>query len=191
MLQTIMELHTPRLLLRQWRDSDLAPFAALHADPRVMACFPATLSREASDALAQRCRDLIAARGWGLWAVTLRDNGAFIGMTGLHVPDAQLPCSPCVEIGWRLAFDYWGKGYAQEAAQAALRDGFTRLRLPEIVSFTALPNVRSSALMARLGMRREHATFEHPALPPGHRLRTHCLYRLTRAEWCAREGITP
>ena len=190
-MQATLPLETPRLLLRQWRDNDLAPFAALHADPRVMACFPATLSREASDALAQRCRDLIAARGWGLWAVTLRDNGAFIGMTGLHVPDAQLPCSPCVEIGWRLAFDYWGQGYAQEAAQAALRDGFTRLRLPEIVSFTALPNVRSSALMARLGMRREHATFAHPALPPGHRLRTHCLYRLTRAEWCAREGITP
>lgn len=186
-MQEIMELVTPRLVLRQWRDSDLAPFAALNADARVMAYFPASLSRDASDAMARRCRGLIAERGWGLWAVALRDNGAFIGMTGLHIPAAQLPCSPCVEIGWRLAFDCWGQGYAQEAAQAALQAGFERLQLPEIVSFTALPNRRSSALMARLGMRREAATFEHPALPPGHALRTHCLYRLTRAEWCARE----
>lgn len=190
-MPAILQLETPRLLLRQWHESDLAPFAALNADPRVMACFPSILSREGSDAMAQRCRDLIAGRGWGFWAVSLRENNVFIGMTGLHIPDAQLPCSPCVEIGWRLAFDYWGKGYAQEAAQAALQAGFVRLQLPEIVSFTAVPNVRSSALMARLGMRREAATFAHPALPPGHRLRTHCLYRLTRAEWCAREGITP
>ncbi|APA70990.1 GNAT family N-acetyltransferase [Janthinobacterium sp. 1_2014MBL_MicDiv] len=189
-MQEIMELVTPRLLLRQWRDSDLAPFAALNADPRVMEYFPSTLSREASDAMARRCGDLIAGRGWGLWAVALRETDRFIGMTGLHIPDAQLPCSPCVEIGWRLAFDYWGQGYAQEAAQAALRAAYERLQLPEIVSFTALPNRRSSALMARLGMRREAATFEHPALPPGHALRTHCLYRLTRAEWCAREGVT-
>ena len=187
-MQEIIELETPRLLLRQWRDSDLAPFAALNADPRVMEFFPATLSREASDAMAQRCRSLIAGRGWGLWAVTLRENNAFIGMTGLHVPEAQLPCSPCVEIGWRLAFNYWGQGYAQEAAQAALQAGFARLQLPEIVAFTALPNGRSSALMARLAMRREPATFEHPALPPGHRLRTHCLYRLTRAEWQKQGG---
>ncbi|PJC96885.1 GNAT family N-acetyltransferase [Janthinobacterium sp. BJB1] len=189
-MQEIMELDTPRLLLRQWRDSDLAPFAALNADPRVMEFFPSTLSREASDAMALRCRSLIAGRGWGLWAVALRENNAFIGMTGLHIPAVQLPCSPCVEIGWRLAHDYWGQGYAQEAAQAALQAGYERLQLPEIVSFTALPNVRSSALMARLGMRREQATFEHPALPPGHRLRAHCLYRLTRAEWCARGGDT-
>ncbi|AYM78800.1 N-acetyltransferase [Janthinobacterium agaricidamnosum] len=187
-MQAIIELATPRLLLRQWRDSDLAPFAALNADPRVTAYFPTALSRNASDAMARRCSGLIAGRGWGLWAVTLRENNAFIGMTGLHSPDAQLPCSPCVEIGWRLAFDYWGQGYAQEAAHAALQVGFERLQLPEIVSFTALPNVRSSTLMARLGMRRDAATFEHPALPPGHALRTHCLYRLTRAEWGAQEG---
>ena len=190
-MQAIMELATPRLLLRQWRDSDLAPFAALNADPRVMACFPATLARKDSDALARRCGSLIAQRGWGFWAVTLRENDAFLGMTGLHVPDAQLPCSPCVEIGWRLAYAHWGQGYAQEAAQAALRAGFVRLQLDEIVSLTAVPNVRSSALMARLGMRRDARTFEHPSLPDGHRLRTHCLYRLTRAEWAAKEGSTP
>ena len=190
-MQATLPLETPRLRLRKWRDSDLAPFAALNADARVMACFPAPLSREASDAMVQRCRRLIAERGWGFWAVALRDNDACIGMTGLHVPDAPLPFSPCVEIGWRLAFDHWGKGYAQEAAQAALQAGFIALHLPEIVAFTAVPNLRSSALMARLGMRREAATFEHPALPPGHRLRTHCLYRLTRAEWVAKEGIAP
>ena len=187
-MQEMIELTTPRLLLRQWRDKDLAPFAALNADPRVMAFFPSPLSREASDAMAQRCSSLIAGRGWGLWAVTLRENNAFLGMTGLHIPDAKLPCSPCVEIGWRLAFDYWGKGYAQEAAQAALQAGFMRLQLQEIVSFTALQNTRSSTLMARLGMRRDAGTFEHPALPPSHRLRAHCLYRLTRAEWLHKQG---
>ncbi|KAB8049023.1 GNAT family N-acetyltransferase [Janthinobacterium rivuli] len=190
-MQQIMELVTPRLVLRQWRDSDLAPFAALNADPRVMACFPAPLARDASDAMARRCSGLIAERGWGFWAVALRENDACIGMTGLHIPAVELPCSPCVEIGWRLAFDYWGQGYAHEAAQAALQAGYERVQLPEIVAFTALSNLRSSTLMARLGMHREPATFEHPALPPGHHLRTHCLYRLTRAEWCAREGITP
>jgi RimJ/RimL family protein N-acetyltransferase len=187
-MQEIMELVTSRLVLRQWRDSDFAPFAALNGDPRVMAYFPAALSREASDAMAKRCSGLIAERGWGLWAVALRENDAFIGMTGLHIPAVQLPCSPCVEIGWRLAFDYWGQGYAQEAAHAALQAGFARVQLPEIVAFTALPNLRSSTLMARLGMCRDVDTFEHPALAPGRALRTHCLYRLTRAEWCAQEG---
>lgn len=179
-------LETPRLLLRQWRDADYAPFAALNADPAVMEFFPEPLERSASDALAHRCRALIEERGWGVWAVELKSEGHFIGSTGLHVPAADLPCSPCVEVGWRLARAAWGKGYATEAASAALRFGFTVVALPEIVAFTALGNVRSQAVMERLGMRRDQNTFQHPAVPEASQLREHCLYRITRQEWLAK-----
>lgn len=174
---------TERLRLRQWRVADLAPFAALNADPRVMAFFPATLDRKASDAMADRCQSLIAERGWGFWAVERKESAQFIGFVGLHIPVPELPFSPCVEIGWRLACEYWGKGFASEAAQEALRVGFKLLDLPEIVSFTATGNVRSRAVMARLGMREASDTFEHPLIPPGHPLRRHCLYRLSREQW--------
>ena len=177
-------LETARLRLRQWREADFAPFAALNADPVVMACFPAPLDRAASDTLALRCQALIAQRGWGFWAVERKADGAFIGFVGLHEPAAALPFSPCVEIGWRLAQAYWGQGYASEAAQAALRFGFEQLALAEIVSFTALPNVRSRAVMERLGMVADGA-FEHPAVAPDSPLRKHWLYRLPLARWHA------
>lgn len=106
-----------------------------------------------------------------------------MGFVGLHEPAADLPFSPCVEIGWRLAPAFWGRGYATEAALAALEVGFARLGLPEIVAFTALSNLRSVALMERLGMVRDPEPFEHPALPPGHPLRPHCLCRLSRGRW--------
>ena len=173
-------LRTPRLLLRPWRDSDLAPFAALNTDAEVMRHFPEPLSRAQSDALAQRSRALIEARGWGFWAVERRDNGAFAGFLGLHTPSTDLPFAPCVEIGWRLARAHWGQGLATEGARAALDFGFEQLGLPEIVAFTALGNTRSEAVMQRLGMRRDAATFGHPALAPGHPLREHVLYRLRR-----------
>ena len=147
-----------------------------------MEFFPATLTREKSDALADRLEGLIAERGWGFWAVEVKDSGAFAGFTGLHTPKAELPFSPCVEIGWRMLPEFWDKGYATEAAREALRVGFSELNLPEIVSFTALPNTRSWAVMERLGMRRDPATFEHPDVPEGP-LRTHCLYRLRRDAW--------
>ncbi|MGO4329990.1 GNAT family N-acetyltransferase [Cupriavidus sp. 2TAF22] len=182
-------LETARLRLRQWRDADFAPFAALNADPLVMACFPAPLERAASDAMALRCQDLIAARGWGLWAAERKADGAFIGFVGLHEPAATLPFSPCVEIGWRLAHAYWGQGYATEAARAALRFGFGRLGLAEIVSFTALPNVRSRAVMERVGMVPD-GTFDHPAVAQGSPLRAHWLYRLAAARWRAQGGPT-
>lgn len=177
-----VEFETERLRLRQWRPEDREPFAALNADPRVMEFFPATLDRAASDAMAERCETLIAERGWGFWAAESKAGGDFIGFVGLHTPIPELPFSPCVEVGWRLAFDYWGKGLAGEAARGALRVGFERLRLPEIVSFTALRNARSRAVMERLGML-PAGIFEHPALPPGHGLRQHWLYRLPREKW--------
>ncbi|MBO9512901.1 MAG: GNAT family N-acetyltransferase [Variovorax sp.] len=177
-----IEFETERLRLRQWREADRTPFAALNADPAVMAFFLATLARADSDAMAERIAAAIDERGWGLWAAEERASGVFIGFVGLGVPRADLPFSPCVEIGWRLARAHWGKGYALEAARASLCIGFERLGLSEVVSFTAAANLRSEAVMQRLGMRAE-GVFEHPALPEGHALRTHKLYRLGRASW--------
>lgn len=180
-----IEIDTPRLRLRQWQTEDRAPFAALNADPEVMALLPALLDRAESDAMADRCQALIAERGWGLWVVESKSSRAFMGFVGLHIPAVDLPFSPCVEVGWRLATRYWGNGYATEAARGALRVGFQQLRLTEIVSFTSLGNVRSRAVMERLGMLETEDTFEHPVFPAGHPIRTHCLYRLPRTLWAA------
>ncbi|RZO86218.1 MAG: N-acetyltransferase [Oceanococcus sp.] len=181
----LIEPLSARVRLRQWRESDLPDFAALNADAQVMAHFPQLLSRAQSDALAQRNRDFIAEHGWGFWAAEHRASGRFMGFIGLNRPGVALPFSPCVEIGWRLSADFWGQGLATEAARAALAVGFEQLHLPEIVSFTALSNRRSSAVMQRLGMRADAAGFEHPAVPPGHALRPHCLYRLQRDRWAS------
>jgi RimJ/RimL family protein N-acetyltransferase len=173
----LVESATPRLLLRQWRSSDRAPFAALNTDPRVMEFFPSPLTRVESDALADRCEAHIAESGWGVWAVERQTTGAFIGFVGLHVPTAPLPFSPCTEVAWRLAFDHWGHGFATEAAREALRIGFEVLGLEEIVSFTVVANRRSRAVMERLGMT-ESGLFQHPGVAVGSPLREHCLYRL-------------
>lgn len=133
--------------------------------------------RAESDALALRRQAQIAQRGWGFWVAEEKAGGALVGMVGLHVPAANLPCSPCVEVGWRLARAHWGKGYATEGA-AALRLAFEVLGLEEVVSFTSIHNTRSEAVMQRLGMRRDAATFLHPALPADHSLAEHCLYRI-------------
>jgi len=186
-----LELETERLRLRQWRREDLEPFAELNADPEVMEHFPEPLDRSTSDAMADWLRLGIAARGWGFWATEERSSGAFVGFVGLSVPRAELPFSPCVEIGWRLARPFWGRGYATEAARETLRVGFELLELDEIVSFTTLGNLRSRAVMERLGMREDPGTFEHPSLPPGHPLREHCLYRIARQEWLARSSSQP
>lgn len=187
-------LATPRVRLRQWMADDYPAFAALNADLRVMEHFPAPLTREASDALAQRIQALIAERGWGFWAAdSLEENAPrFMGFVGLHTPAADLPFSPCVEIGWRLAHPFWGRGLATEAARLALRAGFEALLLPEIVSFTAVGNRRSRAVMQSLGMRECPAeTFAHPALPAGHSLQAHCLYRLRASDWRAASTPAP
>lgn len=168
---------TERLLLRQWRAEDLDAFAALNADPRVMAFYPAVLDRAASDAMAAKIRAEIGQRGWGFWAVEVKGGAPFIGFVGLHVPGVTLPFSPCVEIGWRLAHEQWGHGYATEAARAALRVAFERLALPEVVSFATESNTRSRRVMERIGMRYS-GRFEHPSLPVGSRLRPHSLYRI-------------
>ena len=184
-----IEVETPRLRLRQWRDSDREPCAALNADPLVMEFFPAPQDRAASDAMVDAWREQIETRGWSNWAVEARATGEFLGFIGLSVPKRALPFSPCVEVGWRLARAHWSQGYATEGARAALRVGFERIGLAEIVSFTALLNVRSRAVMERIGMRDAKQDFEHPAVPEGHRLRPHCLYRITRDEWSTMRGL--
>jgi RimJ/RimL family protein N-acetyltransferase len=178
------ELTTDRLLLRQWRDSDREPFAALNADPAVMEHFPALQTREVSDALIDRNIAAIDERGWGLWALEVRETGEFIGFTGLSVPSFEAHFMPAVEIGWRLAKGAWGNGYATEAARASLAHGFGPGGLEEIVSFTATTNVPSQRVMQRIGMRHDEAgDFDHVRLPAGHRLQRHVLYRIDRAQW--------
>ena len=175
---------TPRLLLRPWRGADRAPFAALNADPAVMRYFAGVIGREASDRSIDTWQAELAERGWSNWAVELVHTGEFIGFVGLSVPRrAELPFMPCVEIGWRLARAFWRHGYATEAARAALRVGFERLGLPQIVSFTSLINRPSRSLMERIGMHDTGEDFDHPALPEGSELRRHCLYRITREQW--------
>ena len=178
-----MEFETERLRLRQWRPADREPFALLNADPRVMEFFPAPLSRERSDALVDAWQSHLEEHGWSNWAAEIRATGEFIGFVGLTLPKRVLPFSPCVEVGWRLAFEHWGKGYASEAAREALRVGFDDLGLEEIVSFTSVLNRRSRAVMERIGMRNANEDFEHPAVPEGSALRPHCLYRLKRGDW--------
>ncbi|MGN6742026.1 MAG: GNAT family N-acetyltransferase [Amnibacterium sp.] len=176
-----MEHRSERLLLRQWRESDREPFAALNADPVAMEHFPATLDRAASDAFADRNAQHIAEHGWGLWAIEVRETGRFIGFTGLAVPRFEAHFTPAVEVGGRLLPEAWGFGYATEAARTAVAVGFGSLGLAEIVSFTAVGNDRSRAVMRRIGMTHDPVDdFDHPALPAGHRLRRHVLYRLRR-----------
>jgi len=180
----ILQLESARLVLRQWHDDDLREFAALCADPQVMRYFPAPLTRVEAAALIGRVRGHFNEYGFGLWALERKDSGAFIGMTGLLNVNFDAPFGPAVEIGWRLAKEHWGLGYASEAAWTALRCGFDRLALKEIVSFTAQANLPSEKVMQAIGM--HHAPeddFDHPKLAVDHPLRRHVLYRITREQW--------
>lgn len=172
-------LTTSRLILRPWKREDFEPFAAMNADPRVMEFFPSTSTREESDQSAERLKTEIEQKGWGFWAVSLPGVADFIGFIGLRYIDFSAPFTPAVEIGWRLAYDYWGKGYAVEGAKAALEYGFNELKLKEIISFTAEPNMRSRRVMEKLGMQRDlKGDFDNPKIPEGHPLRKHVLYRI-------------
>lgn len=178
---TAPELRGERVLLRAWRADDLEPFAALNHDPRVMEHYPAPLTRDESDAFVlERAVPAFAERGFGPWAVEVPGVAPFVGYVGLLAPTFEARFTPCVEIGWRLAFHAWGHGYATEAARLAIAYGFVEGGLDEIVSFTVPANCRSIAVMERLGMRAD-GEFDHPRLPPGHRLRRHVLYRLSRS----------
>jgi RimJ/RimL family protein N-acetyltransferase len=183
-VMTVPDLRTRRVLLRGWRPGDREPFAALNVDPQVAEFLDGVRDRAASDALVDMIDAHWARHGFGLWAVERLDDGRFIGFTGLSRPSFEAPFQPAVEVGWRLARDAWGQGFATEAAEASLEHGFETLGLEEIVSFTAPANVRSRAVMERLGMQRDPADdFDHPRLPIGHPLRGHVLYRLRADDW--------
>ncbi|BBK35988.1 N-acetyltransferase [Allostella sp. ATCC 35155] len=174
-------LRSDRLLLRPWREEDRRPFAALNADPLVMEHFPATLDRPASDALAERIAAHFDGHGWGLWALEVPGVTPFAGYVGLAVPRFDAPFTPAVEIGWRLAREHWGQGYASEGARRVLDFAFDEAGLAEVVSFTVPANRRSWRVMERIGMVRDpDGDFDHPLLPVGHALRRHWLWRIAR-----------
>jgi RimJ/RimL family protein N-acetyltransferase len=178
-----VELRTDRLLLRQWRESDLEPWAEFSADPEVMRHFPSTHTREQSEALARDLFYGIEERGWGLWAVEVIGDAPFIGFVGLSVPGFEAHFTPAVEVGWRLGREHWGHGYATEAARASLAFGFDELGLEEIVAMTTVENLRSRRVMERLGMSHDPADdFDHPRFPDWPE-RRHVLYRLRSAEF--------
>jgi len=180
-------IQTERLILRQWSEGDLEPFAALNADTRVMEYFPSVLSRQESEQMMKRMQAKIEERGWGWWAVSLVADDKFIGFIGMNDVDrASLPVhfAPTVEVGWRLDYPFWGKGYATEGAIACLKYGFETLNLEEIVAFTAVQNMRSRAVMERIGMyHNPQDDFDHPKLPEDHKLRRHVLYRIEAQKW--------
>ncbi|MDX3639229.1 GNAT family N-acetyltransferase [Streptomyces sp. MB09-02B] len=171
------ELRTERLLLRDWQESDLAPWAAMNADPEVREHFPGVLTKEQSEASAARFQADLDRRGWGWWALEVRSTGRFVGFAGLDPVDEDMPFSG-VEAGWRLTRTAWGHGYATEAARAVVDFGFAHLRLPEILAVTTATNLRSQAVMRRLGMTRDPVEdFDDPAMPEGP-LRRGVVYRL-------------
>ncbi len=174
-------IRTARLLLREWREEDREPWAAMNADPEVMEFFPSTLDRDESDRAFDRLSSALVERGWGLWAVDL--DGRFIGFTGLNPVSIEVSFAPAVEIGWRLARSAWGHGFATEAAEAALGVAFGKLGLTEVVSFTAVGNLRSRNVMERLGMRRDDGgEFDHPRVPADSPVCRHVLYRISASQ---------
>ena len=182
-------LESQRLILRPWQESDRSPFYQLNADPVVMRYFPKSLSRMESDQLLDKFQALIEQQGWGFWAVELKAEQCLIGMTGLHHQPDQFHFSPCTEMGWRFAKDFWGHGYATEAAQLALKFAFQTLKLNEVVAFTASINHPSQAVMQRLGMHYQHE-FLHPALSADSILQKHVLYAIQQSEFISNVSIT-
>jgi RimJ/RimL family protein N-acetyltransferase len=178
------ELRSERLFLRRWCEADREPFAKMNRDPAVMAFFPALLSKAESDAMIDRIETHFAEHSFGLWAAELSDTCEFIGYVGLAVPRFGAAFTPCVEIGWRLATQHWGKGLATEGARAVVEHAFGALGLQGLVSFTTEANLRSRRVMEKLGMTRNpDEDFDHPSLPDGHPLRRHVLYRLKHEDW--------
>ena len=179
----MLVLTTERLLLRAWRPEDLAPFAALNADPRVMLYFPSLLTQAESVAMIGRVHDHFQRHGFGPFAVEILATGEFAGFIGLSIPAFEAHFTPCVEIGWRLAPAFWNQGLATEGALAVLRYGFESLGLTEIVSFTTAANMASRRVMENIGMTRDPGDdFDHPSIAENHTLRRHVLYRKQRTD---------
>ena len=182
------ELRSPRLTLRHWTPDDRHPFALMNSDPEVMRYFPSLLSEDQSDLYAETMQLGLEERDFGFWAIELRSGdriqGPFIGCAGLSVPQWNARFTPCIDIGWRLARSYWGMGYASEAAHRILDYSFHRLDIDELLCFASLKNVRSIAVMERLGMTRNtEDDFDHPMIDPDSDLSRHALYRMSRELW--------
>lgn len=177
-------LSTDRLILRRWKDSDVEPFVTMNCDPEVMRFYPSVLTREQSIELIDRIERRFESESLGLWATEVKSTGQFIGYVGLWTPGWESSFTPCVEIGWRICHSSWGKGYAPEAAREVLRDGFERLQLKEILSWTATVNQNSMRVMQKIGMYSDPSeNFMHPAIEEGSPLKLHVLYRLTESSW--------
>ncbi len=179
----VFELQTDRLLLRPWRSEDFPLFAQMNADPEVMAYYPSVLNNDESNALAHKFSSLLLNQSWGFWAVEHMDRSEFIGFVGLHKPQYHLPVSPCIEIGWRLAKEYWGNGYATEAAFASLYFAFEQLNLAQVYAFTPVANQKSWSVMQRLGMENTQNNFKHPMIPKHHTLAEHLLYKINKQQY--------
>lgn len=174
----IESLETERLILRQWKNSDVEKFAQMNQDQRVIEFLRGAMSLEDCRKFIKKVEKHFEQYGFGLWAVEVKNSEEFIGFVGLNVPDFEAHFTPCVEIGWRLAYEYWNKGYATEAAKKVLEVTFRNCDLKEIVAFTAKNNLRSIAVMEKIGMKRDlKGDFSHPKLPLNHRLSDHILYK--------------
>jgi RimJ/RimL family protein N-acetyltransferase len=180
MMRRFDTICTDRLVMRRWRDSDREPYAQMNSDPAVMRYFPALQDRAASDVGIDRMEALFERQGFGLWALELADTGEFIGFTGLNPMPEGVPGAGRMEVGWRLVERAWHRGYATEAATAAVDVAFGGIGLREVWSMTAVLNEPSQAVMRRLGMT-PYARFEHPRVEPGHPLRPHVAFRLERS----------
>jgi len=176
-------INTDRLKLRHWKNEDVVPFVKMNMDKEVMRFFPSTQTAKESMALIARVKKHFADYGYGPLAIERKDNGQFIGFTGLFHPTFKSYFTPCVEISWRLSKNNWGLGFATEAAKACIEQGFNKFRLKEIYSFTSTTNEPSMNVMKKLGMKYE-GQFEHPSLPDGHILKTHVLYKICETENC-------
>lgn len=177
-------IETDRLILRTWREENLLPFSRLNADSRVMEYFPSTLTFDQTKSFLEMLKTRQEEDGFSFLAAELKSTGEFIGMIGLNRPRYQTPFTPCVEIGWRIAFEHWNNGYATEGATACLAYGFENLNLDEIVSFTASTNLKSQRIMEKIGMQRNPTgDFNHPNVPEGHPLSLHVLYFVKKEQF--------
>jgi len=180
-------LRTKRLLLRRWRDADRSPFARINSDPEVMRYRLSPLGSRESDELIEEIEACFDKNGFGLWAVERTEDSRLLGFAGLATSDFGAPFCPAVDVGWRLARDAWGYGYATEAAIASLDYAFGELRLSEVVAHTTSHNQPSRAVMRRLGMTHDSTDdFDGPWYPVGHSLRRFVLYRMPERNWRTR-----
>jgi len=173
------ELETENLLLRQWREEDLEPYAKLTSSKEVMQYFPKTLTVEQSNMAARKFQKLLEKNSWGFWAVEEKASGQFIGYAGLHAPKTQFPFSPCIEIAWRMEKKYWENGYVLEAGEKIIAAAFEIFGLEELVYFSALKNLKGEEVAKALNMKRE-STFHHPFVEREDALSEHYLYRIKK-----------